>query len=216
MHKWTWEKIRKDPMYGRINGRSKIKDKTVLVRMINDEYKKDIQQRKKENKQRTTILPDEAIQKKEIVPWLSTRQLGRYGVLSRETHALTAGLLPEHKVERFFLSLYHALKPSAGEISSVMLCFEDDTSIAVFSLSQLTEKYVLQEAVIHKTNTRLSKSSQFTRLPKTVENLIILLRKIVPVYHKYKGRLTRDTSYLPLFKGHISSDDRRVLRQIMS
>lgn len=213
--KRTWTELRKDPMYPRIKGRSLIRDKNRLAHLIDNEYKKDIQQRRRHNTQRTTILPQKNVQKQQIVPWLSTRQLGRYGTLSKETRQLTTALLYEHKVMRFILSVYNRMRPHFSTARDrVHLCFENDDSLTLIALTHTSEKFYVQYAYIDKKNTQRSRSSVMTTFQNTPENLDVILSKIKDAYIKYGGKLTRHSSYIPLFKGTISKNDRQMLDRV--
>jgi hypothetical protein len=191
---------------------SKIRDKKEISRLIDNEYKKEIQQRKKKKSQRTTILIDKAIQKEEMVPWIPLRQLGKYGTLSKQTHELTKQLLARYKTERFFLSVYHLLDSQTLWQDRVEFFFEDDVSLAYIAIRRGKETLYFHEAMIHKTNRQLSKSSVMTSLPRIHESII--LRKFLPVFKQYNGKLTRTSTYISPYTGRLTVHDKNILSQV--
>lgn len=133
-------------------------------------------------------------------------------MLTKETHELTSALLTQHKVMRFILAVYHMLTSIRPEL--LYFCFEDKDSITLFTVRSTRQNYHAQETCIDKKDNEKSKPAVFTTYEKTNDNLDMLLSKLKDLYITYSGKLTRHSSWIPLFRGAFSKNDRDVIARV--
>lgn len=161
----------------------------------------------KEQVKNTTILSDAPMQGY-LLPFMETRQLGRYSTISRQAHSVAIPHLATDKLNRFLLYLYHWFHDSTLPMT-LFYQFADPSSIMTCYLTKSDpEKYKAEFRYVDRTDFRSDTIVRQTNLSRTEKNLYIILRTIALVYQHYQGKLHHASPRLILIKKSLAAEDK--------
>jgi len=200
--------LRQDPLYRRIKGRSKMSAQDIHRHLL-ELHKANINMR-------TSIFSDAPMEANLLLPFLDTKQKGRYSRLSKQSHHLTAPKLRTEKLDRILLSIYDWFHEARSPEFTLHYIFTDPSSLVHYYLDKSKSNvYSVEFRYVSRKDLREETLSKKFALSKTDDNLYMILKTFALMYTRYEGQCLNHASNTHLLKkGRLSAQDMRRIQAI--